>query len=103
MKRDGSFRRIVKTPRIEWCKYILKSERVLSGFALMVFQILKAAVPDLMRNCPQIGRVDVTHVTIPSNLISFLPSTQYKFQLDGYVPKPASANFSFGLTCEVLH
>lgn len=102
LKRDGMFKKLVKTPRIEWCKFIQKSERVLSGFALCAFQILKASVPALTKECPQKQRVDAVHITIPSHLISFLPQTQFKFHLNGYIPTPLT-NFSLQLTGDVLN
>lgn len=86
MMRDGEYKKFILTPRIDQCKMMKDLDKPKNRFTKLMIDIMKEATPTLFQKCPYVGRTDIVNMRIPSNLISFLPHTKYKFSLYFYVP-----------------
>jgi hypothetical protein len=103
MKRDGQFKKLVRVANIEWCEFVKKVRKEKNRFVRAIWDILKETMPDLFRKCPYAPAATLTGINMntPSNLISFLPRTEYKINVEGYYYPPSNTNATFGVHVEI--
>lgn len=101
MKKDGEFKKLLKTPVVEWCSHVKKLKKETNRFRRAFWDILKETAPDLFKKCPYKARFEGGNLNIPSNQISFLPLTEYKILIEAFLFPPNNANVTFGLHVEL--
>lgn len=91
MKRDETFTKLVKTPKIEWCGYIANSGKHPNRFVKFLFDILRTTIPKMFEKCPRMYDVSLVNMKVPEKYVTFLPQTGYMFNLNlNYPEKKAS-------------
>lgn len=103
-KNDKKFKKVLKSPIIEWCSFIGSPDRESNGILKMVLQFLKGAIPLLFENkCPYVKRIDVVHMKIPRTISLILPPGMYQFKVSISFPiKPTPATAKLFLTFEIF-
>lgn len=101
MKRDQTYLKLVKTPKIEWCNYVETSGKQSNRFVQFMLDVLRNAIPKMFAKCPRTYGVNVVNMKVSEKYVAFLPQTEYKFSTVLNYPE-RKASFTIELDFEIF-
>lgn len=101
---EKKFKKVIKSPNIEWCSFVARPERDPNPLVRMILQLIKLTVPGLFdKQCPWAMKIKVVNLKVPRQFSILLPNGVYQYRsFIDFPKKSVSASVTLHFTFEIF-